>query len=439
MSDAASNSSPRRLRRQQGLVLLLLFLGYAAYYFCRANLSVATPLIVDELHARGVDRGAALIRISGISSIGVLAYALGKLTLTGFADVWGGRRAFLFGLAGAAGFTLLFAIGGGLPIFTIAWVGNRLTQSVGWAGLLKVCSRWFDFSSYGTIVGILSLSYLVGDAVAREAMGLLIEQGSGWRTVFLFAAGVAALLFLLNFFLLRESRVEAGHGDARENPLNVFADTPVERPSIGSLLKRLLTNAPFLLVCALSFGCTVVREAFNSWTPTYLNQSAGYAVGRAASLSAIFPAVGAVSVLATGWLSDRLGANGRALLLVLGLTATTLALASLGAVRPGPVGAIVALMLIGVTAFCLLGPYSYLGGAMALDFGGKHAGATASGIIDGIGYLGGTLAGIGVAQISVALGWHGVFVALASVCAVSAVAAGWLYFHQARLMRSKTS
>jgi len=238
---------------------------------------------------------------------------------------------------------------------------------------------------------------------------------------------------------LRESRTEAGHVEAQENPLNVFADTAEMRPSIAALVKRLLTNAPFLLVCALSFGCTVVREAFNVWTPMYLNQSAGYAVGRAASLSAIFPAVGAVSVLATGWLSDRLGANGRALLLVLGLTATTFALASLGAVRPGPVSGVVALALIGVTAFCLLGPYSYLGGAMALDFGGKHAGATASGIIDGIGYLGGTLAGIGVAQISVALGWRGVFVSLAAVCAVSAVAAGWLCFQQTRLMREKTS
>jgi OPA family glycerol-3-phosphate transporter-like MFS transporter len=427
----------RRLRRQQGIVLLLLFLGYAAYYFCRANLSVATPLIVDELHAQGMDRGKALIRISEITSLGVLAYAIGKLLLTGIADLWGGRRAFLLGLTGAAGFTLLFAMGGGLPIFTIAWLGNRLTQSIGWAGLLKVCSRWFDFSSYGTIVGVLSLSYLVGDAVARESMGVLIEHGSGWRTVFLFAAAVAALLWILNFFFLRESRVGAGHADARENPLNVFADASAPANTLGSLLKRLLTNVPFLLVCALSFGCTVVRESFNAWTPTYLNQSAGFAVGRAASLSAIFPAVGAVSVLATGWLSDRLGPNGRSLILVIGLTATTVALAFLGAVKSGPVEAVVALVLIGVTAFCLLGPYSYLGGAMALDFGGKQAGATASGIIDGIGYLGGTLAGFGVARISVAFGWRGVFTALAVVCTLAAVAAGLLYFHQARRMRAR--
>lgn len=428
---------PALLRRQQGLVLLLLFLGYGAYYFCRANLSVTTPLIVEYLAAHGVDRQAALIRISGISSLGVLAYALGKFTLTQFADRWGGRKAFLSGLGGAVVFTVLFALGGGLPIFTLAWIGNRLTQSIGWAGLIKVCSRWFNFSSHGTIVGILSLSYLIGDAGARQSMGYMIEHGSGWRAVFAFAAVVAALLFVLNAFFLRESRVQAGHAAAEENPLNVFADAPSAAPrSIVFLLKPLLTNIPFLLVCALSFGCTVVRESFNAWTPTYLDQSAGYSVGKAASLSAVFPAVGAVSVLAMGWLSDLLGVNGRALILASGLAATTVALALLGAVPSGPAGATAALLLIGITAFCLLGPYSYLGGAMALDFGGKHAGASASGLIDGVGYLGGTLAGIGVARIAVSFGWHGVFVALAVLCGVSTLAAAWLCVHQTRLTRA---
>lgn len=436
----ASSAAPdeRRLRLQQGLILLLLFSGYAGYYFCRANLSVATPLIADELVARGVDRDTALIRIAEIASLGTLAYAIGKLTLTGFADLWGGRRAFLFGLGGAIVFTLMFALGGALPIFTIAWFGNRLTQSVGWAGLLKVCSRWFNFSSYGTIVGILSLSYLVGDAAARQSMGVLIDHGANWRHVFYFAAGVAAVIWIANAFLLRESRTDAGHAAANENPLNVFAEESSGKPhSWGELLKGLLSNTSYLFVCALSFGCTVVRETFNSWTPTYLHESAGYTVGHAASLSAIFPLVGAVSVLAMGWLSDRLGANGRALILLIGLLATTVALAILGEVPAGAAGAMAALYLIGITAFCLLGPYSYLGGAMALDFGGKQAGAMASGLIDGIGYLGGVIAGVGVVRISVAFGWRGVFIALAAVSIVSAIAAAWLYVHQTRQLRER--
>jgi OPA family glycerol-3-phosphate transporter-like MFS transporter len=84
-------------------------------------------------------------------------------------------------------------------------------------------------------------------------------------------------------------------------------------------------------------------------------------------------------------------------------------------------------LAIGAVAFCLLGPYSYLGGAFALDFGGKQGSAVASGMIDGIGYIGGILAGTCVTQVSNSFGWQGVFVALAGVTALAAIAAGFLY------------
>jgi sugar phosphate permease len=114
--------------------IALLFGGYAACYYCRADLSVATPLLVEELGRHGVSHGDALIRIGSVSSLGIAAYAIGKLFLTGLGDYWGGRRNFLIGVGGAAVFTLMFAAGGSMPIFTVAWIGNRLTQSLG--------SRW---------------------------------------------------------------------------------------------------------------------------------------------------------------------------------------------------------------------------------------------------------------------------------------------------------
>ena len=67
-----------------------------------------------------------------------------------------------------------------------------------------------------------------------------------------------------------------------------------------------------------------------------------------------------------------------------------------------------ALVLVAAVAFLLIGPYSYLAGAISLDFGGKRGGATACGIIDGVGYLfGGVLAGKVIASLSVAIGWQG--------------------------------
>ena len=416
--------------------IALLFAGYAACYYCRADLSVATPLLVEELGRRGVQHGEALVRLGSISSFGVLAYALGKLFLTGLGDFWGGRLNFLIGLAGATVFTLMFATGSFLPVFTIAWIGNRLTQSVAWAGLIKVSSKWFDFSSYGTIIGILSISYLIGDAAARQWMGLLIHRGVGWRPLFLLAAGAAALMFVVNFVLLRESRVDVGYEPAKTNPLNLFAATEDAPGGWRELLMPLLRSPAFLLVCFLSLGCTIIRETFNSWTPVYLHDYLGYSNSNAAGMSAVFPAVGAISVLLTGWLSDRIGVSGRSLIMFVGLCTTAAALLLLMSMHSSRTGALLPLLAIGTVAFCLLGPYSYLGGAFALDFGGKQASAVSSGIIDGVGYLGAVAAGDSVARVSVAIGWQGVFVSLSVVSALAALGAGCLYILSKRALSS---
>ena len=426
----------RSLRFGQVRTIVLLFAGYAACYYCRSDLSVATPLLAEELGKRGLSHGEALVRLGSISSFGVLAYALGKFFLTGLGDYWGGRRNFLIGVGGAALFSVLFGLSGTLPLFTLTWVGNRLTQSVGWAGLIKVSSKWFDYTSYGSIIGILSISYLVGDALARQQMGMLIEHGFGWRALFIFAAAVAALTLIASFIWLRESRVDEGHSPATPNPLNLFSQTEAPPASVWALLKPLLRSHAFLLVCLLSFGCTIIRETFNTWNPQYLRDQLGFSMSRSATVSAIFPAVGVLSVLGAGWLSDRLGLNGRALLMFLGLSATAAALLVLMGVHPGATNTIFPVVIIGIIAFCLLGPYSYLGGAFALDFGGKQASAASSGIIDGVGYIGGVLAGDTMARVERAYGWEGVFVALAVISAAAALCAGVLYVLNARAART---
>src|SRR5437868_12483811 len=332
---AALATPVRSLRYGQLKTIVLLFGGYAACYYCRADLSVATPLLVEELGRYGVGHGEALVRIGSMTSLGVLAYALGKLFLTGLGDYWGRRRNFLLGVGCGMLFTLCFAAGGGGPVFTLAWVGNRLTQSVGWAGLIKVSPKWSDYSSYGSIIGILSISYLVGDAAARQQMGMLIERGYGWRSLFVFAAIVAAVWLVASLLFLRESRAAEGHPEATPNPLNLFAASESRPASAAALLLPLLRSRAFILVCALSFACTIIRETFNTWTPMYLRDHLGYSVSESAGVSAIFPGVGVASVLLAGWASDRLGLNGRALLMFLGLAATAAALVVLMAVCAG--------------------------------------------------------------------------------------------------------
>jgi sugar phosphate permease len=422
---------PARLRRWRALTLSLLVTGYAGYYLCRSDLSVAMPLLIADLGKKGIAPGAAKIQLGTIASLGVLAYTIGKFPSGWLADFSGGRRNFLSGMAGSILFTVLFGLAGGIPLFTLAWMGNRLVQSMGWAGMIKITSRWFSYSSYGSVMGIISLSFLFGDAASREFMSLLIGAGLGWRGIFYAAAATLSFLLLINLALLKETPDSIGYPEPPANPANLFRSEGEKHTpeSLRSLLGTFGRNRVFWLVCLLSCGITILRETFNLWTPTYFTQSVGLSVADAAQKSALFPLFGGASVLLAGFLSDRLGRSGRAAIIFCGMLLSAavllvLAFANFDGSKVAPI------VLVALVAFVMIGPYSYLAGAISLDFGGKQGSATASGLIDGAGYLGGVLAGNSFAGVSVMWGWKGAFASLAGIALLSSGAAAAYLNHQ---------
>jgi MFS transporter, OPA family, glycerol-3-phosphate transporter len=427
-----SGSQPP-LTRWHWVTIALLTLGYSGYYFCRSNLSVVLPDLIHDLAQHGISPSEAQIRLGFIASAGTVAYATGKFFSGPTADMWGGRRNFLGGMAGSILFTIVFALSGGVPLFTLAWICNRFSGSFGWAGLVKVSSRWFSYSTYGSVMAVISLSFLFGDAAGRWSMSILMAHGVGWRGVFFAGAAALGALLVTNLILLRETPQERGLPAAEANPLNVFARHEAEhgqgKKQLATILRSLITSFPFLLVCLLSLGTTLLRETFNLWTPTYYVQYVGLSSSQAASRSALFPLVGGVSVLLAGFLSDKLGLNGRNLVTVFGMAACTVCLVMI-ARTPEHSGEWRAVILVTMAGFLLLGPYSYLAGAMSMDIGGKDGSATAAGIVDGIGYLGGWLSGDTVARITVAFGWKITFLSLAGVSLITVLVAVVLLVHQ---------
>ena len=426
-------SDDPRLARRKALTLALLVLGYTGFYLCRSNFAVSMSGIIADLARAGVDPKAARLSLGWVTTFGTLAYALGKLPGGGLVDFLGGRRIYLGGMAGAILFTLIFAMGGSIPLFTMAWVGNRMVQAIGWPGMVKIVSRWFPFSSYGTAMGIVSLSYLWGDSAGRYGMGLLLRKGVDWRGVFFIAAGMLSALLVVNLIWLRESPEELGLEEPETTPTNVFGEGGADPtpPGVLELLLPLFRSPVFWIVCGLSFGLTLVRETFGTWTALYFEEAVGMDKGEAAGMSALFPLFGGFSVLLAGYLGDRAARGGRASIIFAGLLLSGASLLALGWIDPRATR-LWPVVLVSLTAFLLIGPYSYLAGAISLDLGGKRGGATTCGIVDFIGYLGGAFAGRAMAGISADHGWRGAFFLLAGVAWASALGAGVLMVVQAR-------
>ena len=401
------------LSRWQFRTALSLFVGYSAYYLCRSNLAVVAPLLLREFASQGLNKEV----LGQIASLGVLCYAAGKVVNGVLGDFLGGKRIFLLGMVGAVVATVAFGLGQGVAVFFGAWALNRLVQSMGWAGLVKITANWFAYHTYGRIMGLLSLSYLFGDIVAKLALGQLLAWGVGWRGVFMTAAAVLAAVALASWVSLRNTPESVGLTPPPPRPDNLFAspDVTADRPaSLGQLLRPYLRSESFRLLLLMSFGLTGLREAFSFWVPTYLVESA-----HLTESAALYSFFGMLSILGAGYLSDG-WLRGQRGSLILGACVLLVPVLLL---MMQPAGGALSLLYISLMGLLLLGPYSFLAGAMALDAGGRQGVATAAGLIDAVGYTGSTVALWLTGALAERHGWGAAFLALALLALATAGAA----------------
>ncbi|OWK34889.1 Glycerol-3-phosphate transporter [Fimbriiglobus ruber] len=390
---------------------MTLLTGYAGYYICRSNWAVAKPLMLEAFKDQGITKA----ELGDVESVALLAYAGGKLLSGVVTDFLGGRGVFLFGMIASAVCTVMFGFAGGLTALFVVAAANRFVQSMGWGGLVQVTGRWFPAGTHGTVLGILSMSYLLGDAIAKVYLGLFARTDN-WQDIFFISAATLAVVTVGCYIFLKSSPTAIGAVEPPPNPANVFGDAADgPPPSVRALVVPLLTSTTFWLVCFMNGGLTLIRETFRSWTPTYLKEVQSLSPEDASLYASLLSFAGAAAAFGTGCVTDLF--RGRfGVVMAPMLAITSLGLAWL-AMRPGG-GSLGGLMVLLCTiSFFVLGPYTLCSGVLALGLGGKRGGATAAGVIDTAGYLAGTLAGSGIGRLAEAHGWSTAFAALAGVAA----------------------
>lgn len=420
MDTADETPPPRR-------VLPLLLVGYAAFYLCRANVEPALNLLAIE---HGYDNET----IGTVMAIALGAYAVGKVLLGPLADVWGGKRMLVLTLLASVLVSLAiglsnaparFGAATGLVVIAVLVVTNRFFQAGGWGGLVHVVGVTYGAARRGTIMGILSTSFDVGNVVALVLSAALVHAGAGWRALFI----VNPLLALVVVVLLRAA-LPARPAAPPPSPGpqgSQDPDSPPDSPedaneSIGSIARRLAAQRSFWFALGLSFLLTFVRAGFMSWTPRFLYEVSVAAHSTSATSSSIaksafFGVAGIVGSVVTGRISDRLGPGRRTPVMIVSLAlllVSTLALAHAGVRSP-----LVATAGVAACGLFLLGPYSLLAGAVSIDVAGKRGAATAAGFLDAVGYVGASLAAFVLGSVSKRAGWTAAFDVVSAVTAVA--------------------
>lgn len=395
MSDDSTGIGNERDRWLAVAGASLLSVALGAYELVPASV---TPLIRASL---GIDAAEAGLLVSVMFGTAVLAsvpvgvaldrtnsrtaiaVAVGALLVAG---VWGWAAA----TAGSFSGLLASRVLGGLAYVVV------------WNAGIDVVGRAFPADRQATAVATFTASGPVGFAVG-QGTGPLIADAVGWPAVFP-AYTALAVVGLAVFW-----PVSRGGGRA----------SGTEAPS-PSALRGVLTNPQVLLVGALGFLGYALYLFVNTWAPSYLTEELALSLGASGLVVAAFPAVGVVSRISGGLLSDRLFGGRRRPVVLWSFVVAAPAVAAL--TLPGTVAAVLALLLVAGAAIqlCLGLVFAYVRELVA-----PATAATAVAVLTSVGLAGAFLAPIAGGAVISTLGYPTAFGLAGGLGAVGAGLA-WL-------------
>lgn len=391
------------------LWLALTIVGYIGVYLCRKNFSVAVPLLQEHFKTTRAEIGA-------IASYSTVAYALGKFFFGTLVDRVGGRAGFLGSLLLVAIMGVCGGLAPTLGMLALFYSANRFAASASWPAMVKMVSSWFDGKRMPFAIALLSLSFVAGGACATLFAGFVGKvTGNNWRAIMAAPSAVVLILLALIFVLLPRDRAKAA------------ARPEARKAAQSGAFRSLLTARQFWVVCALSFTLTLLRETFNTWLVDFLRTEGGPSVSNqvAALLSTPFDIFGAIGILATGWIYGRIQERTRKWLLFILLALLASLLYIIPIIFAMGLGYIT--VAIGLIGFLIYGPYSLLSGTLSVEIRGPGLAATVSGIVDGVGYAAGILAGAQFGKIVDKTGYSHGFALLAVLAFISAFLCFLLY------------
>lgn len=348
-------------------------------------------------------------QVGTIITAALTIYGISALFNGPIADRIGGRKAMLIGVFGSVVFNLAFGFGayigflgtGTLLItyFATAWALNAYFQSYSALALIKVNSGWFHVRERGVFSAIFG-SMIQSGRVLIFFIGGIAVAVLPWQWVFFIPAGIMLGMGFLTMAIVRDTPEEAGH-PAFDTADASSGDT--EKVDMKYLMRKVFTN-PITITIAVAEFCTgFVRHGFEQWFPRYMQEAQHLALDspifQEGALSIVV--AGIAGAFAAGTISDWVFKSRRPPVAFFGYALQIVCLAVIW-ISPGLwwiIGAFV------VNSFAISMVHSMLSGTASMDFGGRKAAASATGMFDGMQYIGGAAVGSGMGWLLQTWGW----------------------------------
>ncbi|HEX3990652.1 MAG TPA: MFS transporter [Acetobacteraceae bacterium] len=312
----------RRVRTIQNTSLLLIFIICVVNYMDRGTLSVANPLIRNEL-------GLSIAEMGVLLSAFLWPYAFTLLVAGAIVDRGKPRRVLTISLIvwsiaqGAAGFIASYGQ------FLLA----RALLGVGEAPMFPTAARvvkdWYHENDQALGVGIWNGAPSLGTAIAPALLTPLMLV-FGWRWMFIIMAGVGVVLAAVWYAVYRDFNAET-LDEMDRHYLYAGGEAPESHPVHAAAWGKLFSfRATWGLILGF-FGNVYIGWLFIAWLPGYLEMQRHMSIPKTGFVASVPFLFGLVGSILGGYLADRLTSRGmtsiasRKLLTVIGMVAMSLA------------------------------------------------------------------------------------------------------------------
>jgi len=368
-----------RHRQLQWQILLTTYFAYVGYYLIRKVYGIVKTSLVEEFHWTLQDT-------AHIWTAYLVAYAVGQFMNGFIGRKIGPKYLILAGLGISMGCTVVFGMTNSYATFMLFMIINGLAQASGWPGVVGGIAHWLAPKERGSIMGIWSSSYLVGNMLVKW-IGAYFLAHMGWRYAFLGMTALTLIIWIAVLLFQKDKPEDAGLAPIiapeDEEKEAIVHEATAERITFKDYLN--LAASPAILLMGASYFCVkFLRYALDSWLPAFLSLQ-GMGKAEAAVASSYFDGAGIVGAIVAGFLLGRVFNNNWVrVCLIMGIGCVL----SYGAVIYFGTSPTMIAILFGSVGFMLYGPDTIICGAAAVTVAGERNALAAAGLINALGSIG---------------------------------------------------
>ena len=424
-------------------VFIGIYLGYAAYYLVRKNLSFAGADMIELGYIDKVGLGDAMAGMP-------IAYAVSKFLMGGLSDRSDARKFMTIGLIISA---FVMIVAGIIPYpnnefgitTAILFVLTCLTgwfSGMGWPPCGRVMSQWFSTNERSFKMSVWNTAHNIGSsslAVLATIGGgsLLVAFGldqaeAGWREAFIVPSIFALAVAALCWWFIRDTPESCGLPPI-DKYRNDFSGAKAKKgeenkiPFKTLFVDYVLKNKMLWLIGFANILVYLVRNGISDWLPIYLQDVHDIQKAVSKDLYAYHMLAAIPGTLIAGWLSSKffqgrcapvnvicmaVTAIGAFIYWKAGVIATTFGIEYINIVK----------IALAVTGFAVYGPVAMIS-IQAIAIVPKNAAGTAAGFMGLLGYLIGDafLSKIAFGRIVETSGWDLTFLGFFAASVIAAV------------------